>query len=182
MIYILVDTWNGEGYSDSRAEIIQAKDYGQALEKAIEKAKQCAGGNKVRVFNKKRVQYDIGDDSGSIHLLPYEGQYGLCIFPDVNEFTMLPSEATYTRALNQSAKLCDDKDDVAELKQNGQGTIHTGIGCEIFQKFSELDFLEFDEEGDTDGLTYETWVNTYTHEKYRVPISVERDFANMEKL
>lgn len=179
--YILVDTWNGEGYSESNATIIEAENYGKALEVAKERAEEACGGNgSVRVFNKNTATYTIGDDDGAYHILPYEGQYGICIFPDVNNFTTLPSRDSYLQAMNQSAKHAEDEDDKEELLEDEAGCIHTGKGCEIFQKLDNYDNLEFDSEGD--GVEYEIWKSKLTGQKYKVPISIERDFANMEKV
>ncbi len=177
--YILVDTWNGEGYSESNATIIEAENYGKALEVAKERAEEACGGNdSVRVLNKNTATYTIGDDDGAYHILPYEGQYGICIFPDVNNFTTLPSRGSYMAALQLSCQDEDcDVDDAEEAREIEAGCLHTGKGCEIFQK---LDNLEFDSEGD--GVEYEIWKSKLTGQKYKVPISIERDFANMEKV
>jgi len=180
--YILVDTWNGEGYSESNATIIEAENYGKALEVAKERAEEaCDDNGSVRVLNKNTATYTIGDDNGAYHILPYEGQYGVCIFPDVNNFTTLPSRGSYMAALQLS---CQDKecdaDDVEQVLEDEDGCLHTGKGCEIFQKLDNYDNLEFDSEGD--GVEYEIWKSKLTGQKYKVPISIERDFANMEKV
>lgn len=180
--YILVDTWNGEGYSESNATIIEAENYGKALEFAKERAEEACGGNgSVRVFNKNTASYTIDGDEGAYHILPYEGQYGICIFPDVNHFTTFHSRGTYMGELQISCKDKEcDSDDVLEVRVNEAGCLHTGKGCEIFQKLDNYDNLEFDSEGD--GVEYEIWKSKLTGQKYKVPISIERDFVNMEKI
>ena len=182
--YILVDTWNGEGYSESNATIIEAENYGKALEVAKERAEEaCDDNGSVRVLNKNTATYTIGDDNGAYHILPYEGQYGVCIFPDVNNFTILPSRESYLQALKQSAKdaqLPYNSPEIVEVLEDEDGCLHTGKGCEIFQKLDNYDNLEFDSEGD--GVEYEIWKSKLTGQKYKVPISIERDFANMEKV
>jgi len=180
--YILVDTWNGEGYSESNATIIEADNIQKAVEVAVDRANEaCQNNGTVRVFNGNTAQYTIGDDNGAYHILPYEGQYGVCIFPDVNNFTTLPSRESYLQAMNIS--LADkevDADDREQAKEEEQGCIHTSAGCEIFMKLNAFDDLEFDEEGD--GVEYEIWKSKITGMRYKVPISIERDFTNMEKV
>lgn len=182
--YILVDTWNGEGYSDSNATIIEAENYGKACEVAVERAKEACGDNgSVRVFNGNNAQYTIDDDNGAYTVLPYDGQYGICIFPDVNSFTTLPSRASYLRALSESAKqaeLPSDSPEIVEVLEDECGCLHTSAGCEIFQKLNPWEELEFYDGGD--GVEYEIWNNKLTGQKYKVPISIERDFVNMERI
>lgn len=179
--YILVDTWNGEGYSESNATIIDAENISEALEIAVERAEEaCDDNGSVRVLNKNTASYTVKGDEGAYHILPYGGQYGICIFPDVNHFTILPSRESYLQAMNLSCQDKDcDADDAEQVRDEEQGCLHTGKGCEIFQKLNAYDDLEFSEEGD--GVEYEIWVSKITGVKYKVPISIERDFANMEK-
>lgn len=178
--YILVDTWNGEGYSDSKATIIEAENYGKACEIAKAKAEEACGNNgTVRVFNKNSAQYTIDDDNGAFTVLPYEGQYGIRIFPDVNHFTTLNSRASYLQAMNQSAEQAEDEDDKEELLDNEAGCIHTGTGCEIFQKLTSEKDMEF---VDYKGDDVEIWVNKLTGEKFEVETEIVRDFANMRAI
>jgi|TARA_R110000851_G_scaffold63075_2_gene144381 hypothetical protein len=182
MLYILVGTWNGEGYSDSSAKIIEAENFKGALEVAVKEATEASPTNKVRVFCGNTATYDSGDDSGAMHIIPFEDQYGICIFPDTNQFTVLGSQAAYNRALELS---CKDKgcdaDEAEEVKENNEGCIHTSHGCEIFQTLNSVQDMEL-----LDGVGvecgYEIWKNTKTNKKYRVSIEIARDFVSMEEV
>lgn len=181
--YILVDTWNGEGYSESNATIITAENFEQALQVAQERAKEACGDNgTMRTFNSNTVTYDIGEDNGAYAVLPYDGQYGICIFPDTNQFTILPSRDSYLQAMNQSAKdaqLPSNSPEILEVLEAEAGCLHTNVGCEIFDKLNPYEHLEFEDGGD--GVEFEIWKHKLTGDTYKVPISIERDFANMEK-
>jgi len=179
--YILVDTWNGEGYSESSAEVIQADNYLAAVEVAKQKAIEASGDNgTVRIFNKNTACYDIDDDNGAYHIENFEDQYGICIMPDTNQYQIIGSRVSYLRAIELSIKEAEDKDgwEVEELNENEQGQLHTSKGCEVFQKLNEDTELEFYEGGD--GVEYEIWQNPHTKQLYRMPIEVVRDYDNKE--
>ena len=181
--FILVNTWNGEGYSESNAEIIDSENLTTALAVAQERAEDACVFSKedIRVINKDTVTYSIEDDSGAYHVVPFEDQFGICIYPDTNQFQIIGSVLGYKRALELSVKeaeLPKDSPEIQEVLEEESGCIFTSKGCEIFQKLNSNDDLEFFDGGD--GVEYEIWQNKITKQNFRVPIEIVRDFANME--
>jgi len=183
--YILIQTWNGEGYSDSKAEIIDAENLHSALEIAENEAKEALGGDNldsIRVFNKEKVTYSIGNDSGAFKVVPFDDYYGIVLFPDVNSSQLFRNEKGYKAALAISCGEAHElKDEVDETLEAQEGCLHTDAGCEIFQLLKEdsgSNDLEFYESGD--GVSYEVWRNTKTYELYKVHIDIVRNFSSKE--
>jgi hypothetical protein len=115
--FIIVDTFNGEGYSDSSAEIIEVSSKGEARDYAIRKAREFSGideelveAKDVEIFKAyDRIQYGINrrddatdsdefsdkyEDYGAVHFeeLPV-GIVSVTINPDVNEYTLHDAES-----------------------------------------------------------------------------------------
>jgi len=187
--YILIQTWNGEGYSDSKAEIIDAENFNEAVEVATEKAIEIvseasddANPNSVRIINKDKVIYSIGNDSGALKIIPFDNQFGVVLFPDTNSSQVFGTRKSYKDALTISCGEAHDiKDEIKSTIAAEEGCLHTGVGCEIFQLLKEdsgSNDLEFYESGD--GVSYEVWRNTKTYELYKVHIDIVRNFSSKE--
>jgi len=115
--FIIVDTFNGEGYSDSSAEIIEVSSKGEARDYAIRKAIGFSGINDdlvevkdVEIFKADdRIQYGINrrddatdsdefgdkyEDYGAVHFVELPvGIVSITIMPDVNEFELHNEES-----------------------------------------------------------------------------------------
>jgi len=100
--YIIIETWNGEGYSDSNAQIMEFEDSNEARMHCIKEAKeQCSYFN----VNGNYVEYFIGEDSGAFSfVLLNEGVIGVVINPMINEFEVVVDE-----------KIWDDRIEFAHL-------------------------------------------------------------------
>jgi hypothetical protein len=128
MKYVIVSTWNGEGYSSSNT--IEVKEFNNdndahahIKELADEYKRNSVGyGNEVEIdlITEKGcfiITHDDGDDQGSFqcHLL-HDDSYGVVIQCNVNE-VMVVDESDYKDileiAINQA-----DKDEIDEIDLN----------------------------------------------------------------
>lgn len=142
--YIIIDTWNGEGYTDSDAEIIERNSFEEALQYAEEKAKS---NDNVTFEDGNRYQHgNMGEDgelidSGSYHVVEYTGQYGIAILPDENTFVLFDTEDEYMSTLeNDLETLQEDEDEVKALQEDKEGAFHNDYGCCIYQKLIDEDY------------------------------------------
>lgn len=121
MRYIIVDTWNGEGYSDSG--IIEDTTYTDMSEEnarymALESAREhfskrflpSSYHHEVKVtYQENALCVEDGEDNGAIHFIKATDSYGALIHPHINEVRLL-SQKEFTDAINT---LSDD----GELRQ-----------------------------------------------------------------
>lgn len=156
MRYIIIDTWNGEGYSDSciiEDTNFTDTDYDTARHQAIELARKhfadryipSLGDPSIKVtYAGDALIMDNGTDQGAIHFMPVDGNYGLLIQPDTNDVKLI-SESHFTALLDSMSKdkdlLGNLKDDdetfmgwVNELYQEGHNCAHTSNGYLILYK------------------------------------------------
>jgi hypothetical protein len=104
--YLIVDTFNGEGYSDSSAEIKEFASLDEAKEFAISQAVKCTDNiDSIDVLD-DRVLYGINEDKGSdmegldrfedqgaVHFVELlEDTVAISINPTINEFVQLDKE------------------------------------------------------------------------------------------
>jgi hypothetical protein len=94
--YIIVDTFNGEGYSNSKAEVKEFESLDEAKVYAYNLANEFCSDNGSLVLTERQVIYGIHpidddeyDSYGAVHFeeLP-EGIVSVTINPDVNEYTL----------------------------------------------------------------------------------------------
>lgn len=94
--FIIVDTFNGEGYSNSSAEVKEFASLDEAKVYAYNLANEFCGDNGSLVLTERQVVYGINpndddefDDYGAVHFeeLPV-GIVSVTINPDVNEYTL----------------------------------------------------------------------------------------------
>ena len=97
--FIIVDTWNGEGYTDSSHEIIQANNTNDVHDYAIGRAKECITIDMGELEEHRGdtygyISYHIGDDYGCIHWeYLSDDALAVCINPIVNEYWMVESQS-----------------------------------------------------------------------------------------
>jgi hypothetical protein len=104
--YLIVDTFNGEGYSDSSAEIKEFASLDEAKEFAISQAVKCTDNvDSIDVLD-DRVLYGINEDKdsdmegldrfedqGAVHFVELlEDTVAISINPTINEFVQLDKE------------------------------------------------------------------------------------------
>ena len=104
--YLIVDTFNGEGYSDSSAEIKEVTSEKVARQYAISQAVKCTDNvDSIEVLD-DRVLYGINEDKdsdmegldrfedqGAVHFVELlEDTVAISINPTINEFVQLDKE------------------------------------------------------------------------------------------
>lgn len=104
--YLIVDTFNGEGYSDSSAEIIEVTSEKVARQYAISQAEKLTDSvDSIEVLD-DRVLYGINEDKysdmegldrfedqGAVHFVELlEDTVAISINPTINEFVQLDKE------------------------------------------------------------------------------------------
>ncbi len=151
MIYLIIDTFNGQGYSDSGViEYMTLTDMSeeQAKYRALEKAREefslrylpHATDEEVKVtFELNAIHADYGDDQGAIHFIKMkEDSYGLLIRPDINEAVLLNQEDFISHYDSMLDAMQGDRDErvqfIDELFELGNGGAHTDLGFEILYK------------------------------------------------
>lgn len=97
--YFVIDTWNGEGYSDSKVVIREIDDVVKYMKGF---ADGCIGSwddeeengvvRRYPVENPLRYEYSIGDDDGAVELIPFsEDVVGVIVIPNVNDNVIINS-------------------------------------------------------------------------------------------
>lgn len=129
MRYIIIDTWNGEGYSDSG--IIEDVTYTDMTEdnaryNALELARgqfarrylPSLEGEEVKVtfyegVTTNAIHAEIGKDQGAVHFVRVKGDYGLLIKPDINDVKLLTHEQFLgiTEDLSKDSELLSNLED-----------------------------------------------------------------------
>ena len=110
--YLIVDTFNGMGYSDSSAKIMEFASVDEARAHALSMAKDFAEEGSPLVVESDRVMYGVNfdedcfvnfnedygneypldnyEDQGAVHFVKLESDTaGILIEPTINEFTQL---------------------------------------------------------------------------------------------
>lgn len=129
--FIIVDTFNGDGYSLCNARLVELEDLNSAKTYAYNFLVDSLGGvdTMVNVFaeggleitiSDDRISYDDGEDQGSIHFLEFEQDIlAVEIDPMINEFHLIRDEEQMAEV---EAKLLE-----SEESQDGEeleGTCH----------------------------------------------------------
>lgn len=102
--YLIVDTFNGMGYSDSSARIMEFASVDEARELALSMAKDFAEEGSPLLVRDDKVIYGVNcgddfdneepldnyEDHGAVHFVKLESDtVGILIEPTINEFTQL---------------------------------------------------------------------------------------------
>ena len=145
--YLIVDTFNGEGYSDSSAQIKEFASKEEAKEFAINEAKKLTDNVDSLEITDDRVMYGVNEDKqsdeegldrfedqGSVHFVELlDSSVAISIDPTINEFYQFDkeSEAKLIELLMES----DESEDGEEL----EGTCHhLDDSVEIYFKIENL--------------------------------------------
>jgi hypothetical protein len=194
--YLIVETWNGEGYSSENiiTEVKKfesdafAKDYCLEL---VRKSLDMSLVNEGDIESRNNgYTYTINEeDSGSYQYFELTDEcYGVMIFCNINEVSIL-NEFEFSKCLSESFS---DATDLEEI-DGDMYSKRVFFGAENINNDYDLQFeriepstqdiidnLVYFAEGD--GIEYEIWIDANTDVKYHVPISIERDFNAMEKI
>jgi hypothetical protein len=203
--YLIVETWNGEGYSTENriTEVIEFESDEQAKEHCLTLAMEDAS---TAFYDEDEEPYKIEDrgnghtfsddvDAGSRQYFELTDEcYGVMIFCNINEVSILCKEE-YTKAVSDSFWDCDDIKNIdgdMDSKRLFFGTDE--IGGDYDLQFEVIPSSDGSKEDDSvpaddlvyysegDGLEYEVWVDVKTDTKYNVPIDIVRDFDNATKI
>ncbi len=189
--YIIIETWNGEGYTDSDAKIMGFKSELEAMNHCIKKAREAAGeAGKISDPDADACIYEIGDDAGAYHFVEYtEDIIGVVLNPCINDYEVITNKKDWSNALDTANNLGSLEDDeLEEWEEFCEGKsdrvyVHSGRGdgdALIISFEDKEERLEFYEAGD--GVEHEVWKDKITGELYEVPIEIVRDFDNITKL
>lgn len=129
MKYLIIDTWNGEGYSESGI-IGEAYNKLDAMDMAINEFKErYAWIDSYVYFNLKEnaIFYDNGKDQGAIHVLPCtENDRAVVINPSINEVSIYDSMDYCIEYYMSDAE--NKWDCLEELKTEGRTLAETNDG------------------------------------------------------
>jgi len=126
--YLFVDTWNGSGYSDSKAELIFIGNTDLYLKKAFD---DMGGFDNFKINeqgNPLRISYsdEEEEDSGAVELISFDTDtVGVIVIPNYNEHIVVTSQVEWDNLI-EHVKLVSE-----EVKEEGEdvlGTCHHGIG------------------------------------------------------
>ena len=129
--FIIVDTWNGEGYTDSSHEIIESSDVNDVHDYCISRAKECISIDMGKLEDMKgesfgEVSYEIGDAQGCIHWRYLsEDDIAVAINPVYNEYWMIESQVDLQEMMT-IIKANSDEDFEEEAIIGGYH--HNGLG------------------------------------------------------
>jgi hypothetical protein len=98
--FIIVDTFNGEGYSESKAEIKEFKSVDDAQDFAWDLANEFCSCNGSAKLIENRVEYGVNlndegefEDYGAVHFVEFEDDMlAVVIEPTINSFTVIRDE------------------------------------------------------------------------------------------
>lgn len=161
MRYLIIDTWNGEGYSDSGIikDITFDMSEGNARYKTIELARKyfadrylttcehmetvvtCEPNAFCVTHRQKSGTEEIGtfnEDQGAIHFVNATDAYGLLIRPYINDVGLLSREQFIEQYEGILDSIEGDRDErlqfIDEMFDVGNAGAHTDTGFEILYK------------------------------------------------
>jgi hypothetical protein len=121
--YLIIETWNGEGYSyENDAAIFKTDDTAKRI--AHNSLKSVLGYfsigegcgedgldiNYNKIGKEYKITYTFEDNNGSISVLPYQGQYGVMIKCEINDYTIFNTKEEYDKAYQEAVELADPED------------------------------------------------------------------------
>jgi|688.fasta_scaffold45832_16 hypothetical protein len=115
MKYVIVHTWNGEGYSSGNtAEVMEFSSDDKAQQYIVEQAQQEA--NALAEFTEEwgNVSFDDDEDQGSVQWFAFTTDtYGVVIRTNVNE-AQLVNEQEYHEQLKAALAQADPEEEVED--------------------------------------------------------------------
>lgn len=197
--FIIVDTWNGEGYSDSKAEIKEFKSGWEANQyvkklaletvsahhECIELKVDTVGATYTYYYGDQEEDGTFEDeDNGSYQFERFTGQYAVVINPMVNEYRTIDTKEEFENQLEEWINNAQDEEQKQDLKNRDFSgcfdSLEEGdVIIDILPIQLNLDNLEHQEGGD--GVTHEYWKDKETGIVYEIPMQIERDWDNAEE-
>jgi hypothetical protein len=138
--YIIVDTWNGEGYTDSSAKVMEFKSDTAAEEYCLIKSKEQADAMGTKCYripddnnNDLTIAYGYTDreeeDSGAYSFVPFTKDIiGVILNPCINDFEVVKDIDTWNGSIAAAINNGENEDEVAELESGDDDHvfIHSG--------------------------------------------------------
>ena len=128
--YIIIETWNGEGYSDSMAQVVRyvldgLEGFQEAQKHCMSEVLECIGLSNAYTIHKDinlaSISYSIKEDSGCYSWCEFTGQYGVVLHPMTNSFSILENYSDYkfyvTSLLANSTEYDEDEIEALETEQ-----------------------------------------------------------------
>jgi len=140
--YLIIDTWNGEGYTDSNVTLMEFKSVMAAERYCKEMAQHQLNAvyrddedNCDREAERYEEDgyvcfYDICEDNGAYHYIELDDSfYGITLNPCINDYDVFSDKNMFQDAINFAIDN-GDEDDVVELQSYGvhRKFIHHGAG------------------------------------------------------
>ncbi len=188
--YIIVSTWNGEGYTSENFinEIVLLDNDAQALVLCKALAEDQLGADVT--IQKNGAGFDHGDDQGAYHFFELKDEhYGVRFEPNWNKAELL-TEAEYKAVVAELRTQIDEEDGIiddgdsiffhtGEIKDGVDVQYEVDYQFEVIKRGPDVDNLEF---VDCDNLEFETYRDTTTGKHYTVPLELVRDWDNIQEV
>lgn len=187
--YIIIETWNGEGYSEENriTEIIELKNDAQALQYCSKLAAESQQPAEFEAME-DRIIFTKEDDAGAFHFRELKDEhFAVSILCNVNSLVLHTKEEYENRIYEQNKQALEEA-------CNGEGRHFFGAG-EFYDDYDvqfevinrekltgenlSEDNLEWVDSGD--GVSYEIWIDK-DGQLYRIPIEIVRYFDDAEKV
>ena len=109
MKYIIIETWNGEGYSyENKAYLMDFDSDAEAqahIESLVQEDAENVKASKGMVF------YEVGEDGGWYTWTPYQDEYGVVILCNVNE-PYIVTEEQFLRYYDEAVEQADPEEEI----------------------------------------------------------------------
>ena len=147
--YLFIDTWNGQGYSESNAYVTFEKDQNEALAAAKREVNIQTCDNMHDEFTIEKTgkfennicteslgySFDDGEDAGAICFEEFnEDTKGVIVIPNINSYEVITSKKRWKAVLNTVKNFSEDYKEEQQI----YGTVHHCMndGCDwiLFEK------------------------------------------------
>jgi len=109
--YIIIETWNGEGYTDSDAKVMEFKDNVHAMMYCNSKSKELNGVSEL-IDNAFFYEDEKKENSGAYYFEPYTDDIiGVILNPCINDYEIIRSVKEWDKAIVY-ALMKGDRDDL----------------------------------------------------------------------
>ena len=128
--YIVVDTWNGVGYSDNNGvEIKQFEDYSPAIGWACGRCEDHTQGNlsDVSILPNGYGWEGYDEHSGTYQVVETKNVYAVMIRCNVNDVETLTKDEYYNKIQELDGLYGEDLDDCLDVEENGDRFYHSYV-------------------------------------------------------
>jgi len=140
MKYVIVETWNGEGYSSENLASIKEFDNDSVAQNYLESLVHFQTGAENIESSNGCITYEKGDDQGSfVFIRNAELIYGIMILTNVNEVHPLLSKKDWLKHLAHAFQQ-SDPDETDELDLNDESIFIGAYNDDYDYQFVKLDY------------------------------------------